>query len=440
MVKSISHIFRAYDIRGIYGKDLNEKIMERIGNVFSIFVDSIAVVGYDNRNSSISLRDAFINGLTRSGKNVIDVGLVPKPVAVFAGLVKQKPVAYITASHLPPEYNGVKFSYSNGLGFSEKDNMKIKEIFMSNREFIFEKGNVRRYNPIEYYKQHLIEKIPYPERKMKVLLDCGNGTAGIIVKDIFERKGYNVDILFGEPDGNFPNRESEISEKALKKVKELSMDYDVAIAYDGDCDRMGLIYKGRLLTPEQMAYVILKELLKTKKGAVVTNVECSRIIDKIVSDNGCEVIRVPVGFTFMVHALHEKNGIYGIERSLHSCIPEIMPFDDAIAISLYTAYVASKIDIEETLKEIPETYMERVDFNVSEEKKFVIIENLKKKLMEKYELNTMDGIRIDFPDSWVLIRASNTSPIIRLTMEANSEKRLQELKNEFINLLEKELK
>jgi len=440
--KKIEHIFRAYDIRGIYNDDINEEIFERIGNVFSFFVDDTVVVGCDNRESSQSLKEAFIEGVTSAGKNVIDVGMTTKPITMFVGLQKNMISAFVTASHLPPEYNGIKFAYSNGIAFPKEDNIKIKELFMSEKTFSGKKGSVVKINPFEDYKNYLIKKIPDPEKKLRILLDCGNGTAGLVVRDLFEKKGYDVDTIFEEPDGRFPNRESELLDTTLGTAKELSKKYDVAFAYDGDADRMALIYNGKLLSAEEMAFIVLKEILKKRKGYVVTNVECSRIIDKIVKENGSAIERVPVGFTYMIQAVYRRNAVYGIERSLHSCIPEVMPFDDAVAISLYTAYIVSKLDLEKILKEVPITFMERINFACDEKTKFEIMNRIEKTIRDKYnkyEINTMDGIRIDFPDSWILLRPSNTSPMIRLTIEADRAERLEELKREFSKIIEDNL-
>ena len=236
-------MFRAYDVRGVYGKDLTDDVMEAIGNAFAAqFVKDDIVMGMDGRNSGPSLKNAFISGVNKAGKNVIDVGVVPRGVCLFAAWKKGKPSAYITASHLGEEWNGVKFAKGSGTEFFEEDNYRIRDVVLSGKVTeASEKGKVGTLQAIEDYRKHILSKIPKPARKLKVVIDCGNGTGGLVAPELFRELGFEVKVLFEKVDGSFPNRPSEIDEKVLGKLKEEVKSADLGVAYDGDADRMSLM-------------------------------------------------------------------------------------------------------------------------------------------------------------------------------------------------------
>lgn len=433
------HIFRAYDVRGIYGDDLDEDVMEKIGNVSRVFVKDAMIVGRDNRISSEGLQGAFISGLSKAGKDVIDIGVVPRGVCLFYAWRTHKTSAYITASHLPPEWNGVKFSDENGITFLEKENYKIRDM-VQEEDFVLKRhGRIIRKNVVEEYKKHLLSKI-HLAKPLKVLIDCGNGTAGLVAPDLFEGAGADVDCIFAEPDGSFPNRQSDVNDLSVLRKR---MDgYDIGIAFDGDADRIALVDElGRVLNAEATSYLILKQLLPIEKGPIVANVECLRIIDKIARDFGRKVYRTRVGNAFMVQASLQKNACFGMERSGHYCIPSISPLDDGIVASLYAILSLSKMNkkLSSIVDEIPRYPFKRVDIPCPDSIKFKVVEELKQ-LLSKYKVNTADGIRIDFQKAWVLIRASNTSPLIRLTIEAETQEKLGKLKKKFLSVIEKKVK
>lgn len=468
-----SCIFRSYDIRGIYGKDLDESTMKRIAEAFSecVSVRNIAVA-HDMRMHSAKLKNAFISGL--NNKNVCDCGMLPMGAAMFYAWHNNKELAYITASHLPKEWNGAKFFHKSGMGFAEKENYKIRDVFLkSKKKFnnnriskddndlsLFkteDKSNTAAVNSgpskvtiisskdiIEGYTNYLLSRIRI-ENRIKVVIDCGNGAAGVIARRLFSRAGISVSLVYESIDGSFPNRSPEPGEDnliALKNNIRLTKS-DMGIAYDGDADRMILVDdKCNIVAPEQAAYLILSELLKKEKGGIVANVECTQLIDKVAEKFGRKIIRIPVGHTFLAEAAHQNKAAFGIEPSGHYMLPSIVPYDDALAVSLYAAYALSKSSrkLSAIVKEIPKSYFERINFECSDMRKFSVIERLKERLGEEYKINAMDGIRIDMDYGFVLIRASNTSPIIRLTAESDTQKQLDELKEKFSKILKSEIK
>jgi phosphomannomutase len=437
-------MFRAYDVRGVYGKDLTENVMERIGNAFaSGFVKDTVVVGMDGRLSGPSLKKSLIRGITKAGKNVIDVGIVPRGVCLFWAWKKKNPSAYITASHLTKEWNGVKFAHGNGTEFFEEDNYRIRDIVLKGKPVSSNEGSVKNEKAIDAYIDYVLSRIKPAGRKLKVVLDCGNGTGGLAAPLLFKKSNFEVKTLFGEVDGRFPNRPSEISEKNLGTLKKAMEGADIGIAYDGDSDRMSLMdEKGKLLGPEFSSYLILSELVKKEKGPIIANVECLKIMDEIAGKYGRRIHRIRVGNSFMVHEVGKKGACFGVERSGHFCIPSIVPMDDGIAASLYAAVALSKSGkkLSEVVGELPDYPFKRVKVGCTDEKKFLVIERLKKKLKKRYEnVNTIDGVRVDFDYGWVLIRASNTEPILRVSAEADNTKNLNELTEEFLGLLKEEI-
>ncbi len=441
-----SHIFRSYDVRGIYGKDLNEEIMERIGNAFASRISNDCVVASDSRSSSPALRKAFVKGVTDRGKNVVEIMDVPLGVGMFLAWQHKKSYAFITASHLTKEWNGVKFFHSSGLGFMEDENFAIRDIVLQNKTVELNHGKIEKEDTVKIitqYQDYLVERFK-PDKKINVVLDCGNGMAGPVAPDMFKKAGFEVETIFEKVDCNFPNRDPEPTRESLSALSKKTIGSDIGIAYDGDGDRMVLADEtGRILDPVQTSYVILKELLKTEKGGIVANVEASRTIDKIAQQFGRTVIRVPVGHTFLVEAVHKQKACFGLEVSGHYCIPSVVPYDDSLAISLFVAVLLSRSErkLSDIVNELPVLVLKRTSVSCPDNKKFGVVERLKHRLQEEYKnTNTMDGVRVDFDDAWALIRASNTASIIRLTIEAETEKRYEELRRKFHAILGDEIR
>jgi len=456
LMKFDPSIFRAYDVRGIYGKTIDEEIMKKIGNAFGQLADTAempeasgCVVGWDVRGSSAPLAEAFVEGLTYSGHNALIIGQTPLAATVFAGWKRKFNSAYITASHLTKEWNGIKFFDENGVGFMQEENFKIRDIVGKN---IYDKKsggntkNISNKDIITEYIEHVLSRVK-PRNKLKIIIDCGNGAAGSLAPELFKKAGFEVDDIFTEPDGDFPNRLPDPAEDDLTELKKRVKNSYMGIAYDGDGDRLvAMDEKGRKLTPEQISYIILSELLKKEKGIVVANVECTKMIDDIAKKFSRKVERIPVGHTYMMQAVHEEKAAFGVERSGHYSIPLLVPFDDSIAISFYAACVLSKSSkrLSEIVDEMPAYPFIRLNFECDDREKFKIVERIKQKLKneksQNFKINDMDGVRADFENGWILIRASNTGSSIRLTIEAESEEKLGKLKKEFSEMLEEEIR
>jgi phosphomannomutase/phosphoglucomutase len=276
-------IFRSYDIRGIYGKDLTDEIMKGIGNALGNYLKANVVLARDCRLSSQKLRDAFVKGFLETGWNVTDVGELPLGAGMFYAWKNRTAFAYITGSHLSKEWNGVKFFHANGIGFIEKENIRVRDLYLNGPIVASRAGRVLKpgWEVVPEYRKYLVSKIK-AKRGIRVVLDCGNGMAGLIAPDVFRAAGFEVEVIFEKPDGNFPNRSPDPIEDPLAELRKRVLKADVGIAYDGDGDRMAIVdNKGKKLTPEQASYFILTELLNNEKGIVIANVECTRAIDII---------------------------------------------------------------------------------------------------------------------------------------------------------------
>jgi phosphomannomutase len=414
--------------------------MSRIGQAAGTLFPGTFTIGRDFREHGAQLEDAFVSGLKKTGSNANLVGPGPASLCVFANWKSGNNVtAYVTASHLPAEWNGIKFFDKDGVGFFEEDNKKLGELSFSGN---FKKGNgvsqeLRAMD--EEYAGFIAERIK-PER-IRVVVDFGNGAACLVVPKILKRIGVEAAFLFDWPDPKFSNRDPEPKPESLtalceKVVKEKA---DLGIAFDGDGDRaMFVDDAGKVIMTEQSAILFIRDIMKTQRGPVVANIECSDIIEDEVKKYGQDVFRIPVGHTFLVQETKKHNAVFGIEKSGHICVPKFFWFDDAIMNSIYMIEIVSKMDrpLSKVVDELPTRFFKRFEIECSDETKFQVIGNIKENAVKKYEnVNTIDGVKIVFPDSWALIRASNTSPILRLSVEAKDQKRLSMLESEMKKLI-----
>jgi phosphomannomutase len=434
-------IFRAYDIRGVYGRDFNDEDFRKVGNAFSSYARHIMIVGRDCRVSSPNLKAAVIKGLASAGVDVADTGLTPRGAVMFWGWKTKLPSLYVTASHLTPEWNGVKFTYPEGLSLSDKDSEKIRQAVMSGKERKSNVPGMVEQTPImNEYRKFLKQSIPVMQREMRVLLDCGNGTAGLSATDAFNDHSCTTSTLYAEPDGNFPNRKSEIKPDTLTEAMKRAKDFDMVVAFDGDADRVALVdSRGRYVNPDATAYVIMRELLKEQKGPVVANVESGRLIDSVAEKFGRKVIRTPVGYTYVMEGVNKSKASFGVERSMHFILPHVIPMDDGIVAGLYAAYAVSKS--EQTLAEIMDeapaltSAMKCMEFPTDADKEKAMAEIKKDFAKRSKKVNTLDGIRLEFDGGWLVARTSNTSPLIRLTVEAESKNEFNRLMDEHWNVI-----
>ncbi len=447
------YIFRAYDVRGIFNVDFNAEIATRLGYAFGTFLggDAKVVVGRDGRTSSKIIELAFISGLASTGCEVYATGLLPIPTFNFKVLKSDVDAgAYVTASHNPPEYNGIRFRHSDGTGYTW-ENEEIKKIFFSNKFKLSSWKNlgdniieIDNSATIKEYNDFLLSRFNI-EKELKVVLDFGNGVTSLTAPYILRKLNAKVITLNAQVDGTFPARESEPTKESLRdlaKVVEKS-GADFGAGYDGDGDRVVFVDdKGRIAQTEKIGIIIVRELIKKRKAPVVANVQCSMIVEQELGKDGVEVKRVRVGDVFIAEALKKYNAIFGMEISAHYFMPEFYYFDDPVLITLKLAEILSKSDrkLSELLDEIPSYPMKTMNIRCADEIKFKVMEEVINILRSQgYSLDLTDGAKVIFEDGWALMRPSNTSPLIRVSIEAKSEERLKELE-EFVRKTVKEAK
>jgi phosphomannomutase len=426
------HIFRAYDVRGIVNKELTPDTVARIGMAFGTFLGGKGqvLIGRDVRTSSEMVEGAFVSGLVAAGVNVVSTGLVPIPVANFKTMMGDFDAgAYVTASHNPPEYNGVRLRRPDGTGYTTENDIVWKMALegqhsLSNWDALGAFTHVDEKETITEYKDFLLERIK--------------------LKRPLREVGADVSTINGEPDGRFPNRPSEPNDKTLgllkKQVFEIGAEFGVG--YDGDSDRaMSVDDKGRTVPTEKIGVILARDIIERKgPGVVVANVSCSMIMEEEIEKLGGTVKRVRVGDVFVAEAIKEHNAILAIETSAHIFMPEFYVFDDPILATLQIAKILSEKDerLSEIADAIPSYPYEEINFACPDNIKFQVMDEIVSEFGEMgVKLDLTDGAKVNYDDGWILLRPSNTSPKIRAAIEAKSEKRLSELKKITESVLEK---
>ena len=441
------HIFRAYDIRGIYPKDLNETTFRKIGFALGRKRKKY-LVGNDIRKSGKSLALALISGLLAKKSKVVYGGTGSFGQILFSGLKKKADFTlFVTASHLPSKWNGLKIFKGDGEPIPP-EKLKDKVLKIKEKEIKFKKPKIKTLNLGKDYINFLLKTFSdLKKAKFKIVLDCGGGSTSLVAPKIFKKLGFHLIEIFCKPDPTFSKRNPEPKPENLRRLIKtvIKRKANFGVAFDGDGDRGVIIDdKGRYLRGDQLALILAKEIFKKeKKKIVIKTVSCTMALERELGKLGTKVIEVPVGHTFVGIACKKEKAILGIEESSHLYYPKIYLFDDAILTPLFVARVLMKTGkkLSQLVDEIPIYSFKEIDFPCKDEIKFQVVERMKKKFKKRYQkINTLDGVKIYFKDSWVLIRASNTSPKIKLYVEATTKKKLSILKNKFSRILKKCIK
>ncbi len=445
-------IFRAYDVRGVYGDTLTCEVMEKIGVALATLMrrkdmGSRVFVGADIRESSPKLKDAFIRGALSGGLDVTDVGITSFGIALFSGWRSKADVtAFITASHNPPEWNGIKFYDKDCVGFFEDMNSEIgRMVDEDDLEISARKGCLKREDHRDEYVEYL-KKSFQMKKEIKMLADCGNGSTCHSVPNVIGSiEGIDGSMMFDNIDPSFSGRGSDVEKDNLVPLKKkvIEMGADIGCAFDGDGDRCAIVDdKGNILNSDQITYALAKYMYGDEGGTLVINVECSMAIEEQMASRGIEVKRIPVGHTYMMQSARDENAKLGEETAYHFVLPEYFPFDDAIIVPLKLAEILSLTGkkLSEIVEDYPLYPKERIAVGCPDDLKFEVIERLKEKLSSRYDkVNTLDGVRVDLDEGWVLMRVSNTSPMIRITSEAVDKDKVERILSDFGKLLEDEI-
>ncbi len=431
----MTDFFHAYDLRGKYPNQINKKVAENIGKAYGTFTDADEVlVGRDAREHGEEITKAFITGIKSTGTNVRNAGKTPTPLIYF-GMVENdiESSAVVTASHNPSEYTGFKFCKKNALAMSRKGGMKqIEEIYEKNEFEIGEEGKEKKIELKKEYIEKVKQKIEL-ENNLKLLINTGNGIAGVIAKELFEELGAKVDIVNGDLNGKFPNHLPDPGNKTAQEyTREKMEDHDLGIIFDGDADRAGFILNdGSYIEEDKVLAIFAQKTLEKQQGKILYDLRASKLLPEIVKEYGGQPIQTRVGHTFISEKIHEDQDIvFAGELSGHYYFPYYeIPWDDGLfAASLMTQFLSA--NGEEVIRNYP-------DYPVSPELRIDCPHDAKEKVIKKiaeiysdYDINTLDGVKIEFNSGWALIRPSNTEEKMSVRCEADTSENLEEIREE----------
>ncbi|MGQ9582919.1 MAG: phosphoglucosamine mutase [Thermoplasmatota archaeon] len=441
--EELARIFRAYDVRGVVNTDLTPEVMARIGAAFGAHLggDKRVCVARDVRTSSPMLERAFMAGLLSTGCDALSAGMLPIPTANFATLRMMFDAgAYITASHNPPEYNGVRFRHPDGTGYTH-ENEAVRDLFFGTRLRRADwraLGHLSEADPAELadqYIEFILDRVRV-ERPIRVALDPGSGASALTAPALFRKMGAQVAVINGEPDGQFPGRSPHPTGKNLGGLQALVRSSGAAFgaAYDGDGDRVVFVDElGRVAQVEKIGVIISKWLLRERKGRVIANVPCSMIVEEEIQKAGGEVMRVRVGDVFVSEAIRRHGALFAMEISAHYFLPTFWLFDDPVLTSVKLAEILSAegAPLSRMLDAIPSYPMVERELACPDELKFRAVEALVERHRRRGDrMDLTDGLKVSYDDGWGMVRPSNTQPIIRLFAEARTGERVEEIATE----------
>ena len=439
-----SAIFRQYDIRGIVGSDLTAEVARGIGRAFAAHLEEKGIrgavaVGRDNRPSGTMLRDALVGGLTESGVDVVDIGVVPTPllswslhhVGVVGGI-------QITGSHNPPEYNGFKIS----LGTASLHGEGITHLYelIERGRFPKGKGSVREERVIGRYVDDVVARVGRLSRPVNVVVDSGNGVGALVAPLLFERLGARATHLFAESDGTFPNHHPDptVPENLEDLIVEVQKQKaEIGIAFDGDADRIGVVDKaGRIIWGDHVLIVYARDLFRREgKGSpIIFDVKCSQALPEAITKAGGTPVMWKTGHSLIKDKMKEMHAPLAGEMSGHMFFAEgFYGHDDALygAARLLRIVADAGRGIDELLSDVTKYISTpEIRIDVREELKFGLVERAVRHFRAMHDVIDVDGVRVLFGDGWGLIRASNTQPVIVARYEARTQERLREIRAE----------
>ncbi len=424
-------IFREYDIRGVVDTDLTDEIVRLIGLSFATYVTrrgkKRVAVGRDGRKSSPRFRHPLVQGMAAGGLEVIDIGICPTPVFYFSLYDFERDGGImITGSHNPPEFNGLKVCLGKDTLFGEEI-QNIRKILECGK-FAEGQGSVSSAQVIPDYQDFLLKNI-HLKRKIKLVVDSGNGTAGLVAPKILRGLGCEVIELFSEVDGNFPHHHPDPTipaylEDLIAKVKETGA--ELGIGYDGDADRIGAVdHLGNIVWGDQLMILFSRAVLRRNPGAtILSDVKCSQNLYDDIARHGGRGIMSRTGHSLLRNKMKEENALLAGEMSGHIFFADrYFGFDDAIYASCRLLEIISENEktIPELLSDVPRTFTTpEIRVDCPDDRKFELVERVRESFRKEYPLVDIDGARVLFPEGWGLIRASNTQPVLVLRFEAQS--------------------
>ena len=447
----LDKIIKAYDIRGLVKDEITPDFSFSLGVAFAKFLEyerepATIVVGEDMRPSSPLLADAFSDGVISQGMDVIRIGLASTDMLYFASGKLNLPGIMFTASHNPAKYNGMKLCKSGARPIGKETGLvKIRQLIeqgvpISNRPI----GSMRNQELLTEYVDYLLSLFPdkaFKKRKLKVVIDAGNGMAGFTAPAVMERLNIDLIPMYFELDGNFPNHEANpIEAKNLKDLQKRvkKEKADIGLAFDGDADRCFLINeKGELVNPSALTSLIAVHQLKTKPGStIIYNLISSKAVSEVIAENGGIGVRSRVGHSYIKSLMAESGAIFGGEHSGHFYFSNFWRADSGMLAALYalTELMATKNTLSELLRPF-NRYVASGEINSKVKNVEKSIELIRKKYCDKYLVDELDGLTITADSWWFNLRPSNTEPLLRLNVEADTEKEMVKIRDTVLSLI-----
>jgi phosphomannomutase len=442
----LSRIFKAYDVRGVVPGELNEDVARRIGAAFARWADAPTVaIGRDARLSSPALAAAFADGATSQGVDVVDIGLASTDLLYFASGSLDLPATMLTASHNPPNYNGLKFCLSGarpvGQDTGLADIRGLAEQDLPPRD---PRGSVQTRDLLDAYVEHVLSFVDVDRMApLTVVADTANGMGGLVVPAVMSRLPVRLIHLFPELDGTFPNHPADPIQPANQRdVKRAVLDNraDVGLAFDGDADRVFLVDEhAEGVSGSDVTALVAKAMLQRYPGAkIVYNLICSWAVPEVVRENGGEPIRTRVGHSFIKQVMAETGAVFGGEHSGHYYFRENYRADSGLiaAVVVLDQLSATGQPLSELLRPL-RRYFDSGEINSEVDDQAAAIERISRAYASARQDRT-DGLTVEFDDWWFNVRPSNTEPLLRLNVEARTPEMLEEKTREVLGLIEGE--
>lgn len=444
------NIFRAYDIRGKYPDELNEQTAFTIGKAYGSLIQekynqNTCIVSHDNRLSSDTLNNQLISGILSTGCNVYDYGLTTTPMHYYARYIEHLFGVMVTASHNPKDDNGFKFSLdfianARGEMIEEFKNYCLAGNFKNGQ------GNLFHKSIEDKYIKYMLDNTHIANNKPKIVLDLGNGTTAVIAKKIFQQLNLSPIYINENSDGNFPSHHPDPSvpenmQQLIAAVKKNKA--DVGFAFDGDGDRVGMVdEKGNIVSTENFMIIIIRNIInKTFSNTFLFDIKCSNALADEIKKLGGTPLEYRTGASYTEAKTKEENLAFGGEYSGHLFFRDR---DACIGSGIYAALRIIEILSKDRTKSVTKLLKginhyentPEIKYNVGDDKKFVIIEKIKEYAHKlNYFTNEIDGVKIEFTNGWVLVRASNTGPNITVRCEATNKGDLEKLRKNVDNLI-----
>ena len=451
MSEEIPDIFKAYDIRGLVDDELSPDFAFAVGLAFARFLEierepSTVIIGEDMRPSSPELAEAFSAGVTSNGTNVIRIGLASTDMLYFAAGSKNLPGAMFTASHNPAAYNGIKLCLSGARPIGKETGLLTIENFVRNGMPIAMRppGTETHEDLLKAYADHLHKLVSFKgNRPLKIVIDAGNGMAGFTAPAIFERLGAEIIPLYFELDGNFPNHEANPIDPAnLRDLQKsvLENKADIGLAFDGDADRCFLVdEKGEAVDPSLLtALIASRELAKSPGATIIHSLISSRTVVEVINELGGVPVRSRVGHSYIKALMAETGAIFGGEHSGHFYFKDFWRADSGALAALHA--LAALGETEQTISQLLDPYKRYVasgEVNSRVVDADDVINSIKAKYsaLPDFEIDELDGLTASTTSWWFNVRASNTEPLLRLNVEADTAANMATHRDEILALI-----